>query len=190
MNKVLNKKISQFLDDDLDCDEALDLLQKMQWDADAANTLNRYEAISHALKTHELVMIKSDFSAKIAEQIQQEPFYLLPGFSLSPHGPTVISRHKLLALAASVAVIAVLAVRGINNPAEHRSPPSALQVAKLRSEQAPKPVLYAHQAVQPEEQYPLNKRINDYLQAHNNSVYTNGEADLAPLASVTAYRQK
>ena len=185
MNKALNQKISQFLDDDLDVDDALDLLQKMQWDADMANTRNRYETISHALKTHEFLTVKADFSAKISAQIQQEPFHLLP-----VRKPAVISRNKLLALAASVAVIAVLAVRGANDPAGRISRPSALQLARQHAVQAPKPITYAHQSAQAGAQYPLNKRINDYLQAHNSSVYTNGESDLAPLGRVTAYRQK
>ncbi|MDO9106769.1 MAG: RseA family anti-sigma factor [Methylovulum sp.] len=185
MNKALNQKISQFLDDDLDAGDALDLLQKMQWDADAANTLNRYEAISHALKTNEFLAVSPDFAAKIAEQIQQEPFYLLPG-----RRPATVSRHKLLALAASVAVIAVLAMRGVNNQAGHTQQPSGLQVAQQPSVQPAKVAAYTRQPAQLQEQYPLNKRINDYLQAHNNSVYTNGGADFAPLTSVTAYRQK
>lgn len=186
MNEALNQKISQFLDDDLDADDALDLLQKMQADAELIRTFNRYEAISHVLKNHEFLAIKPDFSASIAEQIQQEPFYLLP-----KRRPTIIPPHyKSLALAASIAVIAVFAVRGINHPAERINPPSTLQVAQRQAVQAQKPVIHARRSAQPQEQYPLNKRINDYLQAHNNSVYTHGETDFAPLASVTAYRQK
>jgi len=186
MNKALNQKISQFLDDDLDYDDALDLLQKMQWDADIANTRNRYETISHALKTHEFLTVNADFSAKISAQIQQEAFHLLPG----RNKPAAISRNKILALAASVAVIAVLAARGVNDPTGRINRPPALQVAQQQSGSAPKPAIYAHQSAQAGAQYPLNKRINDYLQAHNSSVYANGEADLAPLGRVTAYRQK
>jgi sigma-E factor negative regulatory protein RseA len=40
------------------------------------------------------------------------------------------------------------------------------------------------------EQVPLNARINDYLQAHNNSVYTNGEASFKPYARVAAYNRE
>ncbi|MDP2902057.1 MAG: sigma-E factor negative regulatory protein [Methylovulum sp.] len=182
MNKALNQKISQFLDDDLDVDGALYLLQKIQSDADTANTLKRYQAVSHALKTNQFLMANTDFSAKIIAQIEQEAFYLSP-----KHKPTITHNRKLIALAASIAVIAVLTARGINNP----NPLSTLQVAtQQHTEQASKSVNYAHLSGSNQEQYPLNKRINDYLQAHNNSVYTQGEADLAPLSRVTAYQQK
>ena len=73
-----------------------------------------------------------------------------------------------MALAASVAIVAVIAERSLEPPFKAAA---TLQVAQ------PEP-------------YPLNKRINDYLQAHNSSVYTNGEADFQPLGRVTAYSDK
>ena len=80
MNEELNQKISQFLDNELDHDEALSLLQKMQSRSELINTKNRYEAISHALKTDVFLAVDPDFSAKISEAIQQEPTYLLPRY--------------------------------------------------------------------------------------------------------------
>lgn len=177
MPEDLNQKISQFLDNELDHDEALALLQKMQLQPELQDKLYRYEAISHALKTDVFLAVDSGFSARIHQQIQQEPFYLLPP------SKSIKRRHKLIALAASIAIVAVITERSMNNPAEQLKASSTLQVAQ---QQPPKPVVYAHQA----EQAPLNARINDYLQAHNSSVYTNGEADFQPFARVTAYSQK
>ncbi len=182
MNKALNKKISQFLDDDLTVDDALHLLQKMQSDTDALNTLKRYEAVSHTLKTNQFLMLKPDFSEKIIAQIEKDPFYLSPS-----HKPIVTHNYKLVALAASIAVIAVLTARSINHP----SPKSTLQIAKQQpTAQSSKSVHYARQPLVSDNQYSLNKRINDYLQAHNNSLYNQDAADLAPLSRVTAYQQK
>jgi sigma-E factor negative regulatory protein RseA len=76
-----------------------------------------------------------------------------------------------MALAASIAIVAVIAGRSIDLSFKATS---TLEVAQ---QQLP-------------EQYPLNKRINDYLQAHNSSVYTNGEVDFQPYARVTAYSDK
>jgi sigma-E factor negative regulatory protein RseA len=178
MPEDLNQKISQFLDNELDHDEALTLLQKMQLQSELQDKMNRYEAISHALKTDVFLAVESDFSASIRQQIQQEPFYLLPQSKSIKRG------HKLIALAASIAIVAVITERSMNNnPAEQLKAASILQVAQ---QQPPKPVVYTHQAEQP----PLNARINDYLQAHNSSVYTNGEANFQPFARVTAYSQK
>lgn len=178
MPEKLNQKISQFLDNELDYGEALALLQKMQSQSELQDKMNRYEAISHALKTEVFLAAGSDFSTRIRQQIQQEPIYLLP-----QHKPIKRS-HKLIALAASIAIVVVIAERGMNNnPPEQLKAASTLQLAQ---QQPPKPVVYAHQA----EQAPLNTRINEYLQAHNGSVYTNGEANFQPYARVTAYSQK
>lgn len=181
MNEELHKKISQFIDDELGHDEALSLLQKMQSQSELINTMNRYEAISHALKTDVFLTINADFSAKISQQIQQEPHYFLPQRKL-------ISRnYKLAALAASIAVVAVLAGRNMNTPAERFKTSPTLQVAQQQSpRQVSKPVVYASQA----QEIPLNIRINDYLQAHNSSVYTNGEANVKSMTRVTAYGQE
>ena len=165
MPEDLNQKISQFLDNELNHADALTLLQKMQSQAELQDKMNRYEAISHALKTDIFLAVRTDFSAKIHQHIRQEPVYLLP------QRKSFKRTHKLMALAASVAIVVVIARLSINLPFKAAS---TLQVAQ-------------QQALEP---YPLNKRINDYLQAHNSSVYTNGEADFQPLARVTAYSDK
>ena len=181
MSEDLNQKISQFLDNELDHVQALNLLKKMQLQPEFQDKMNRYEAISYALKTDVFLATLSDFSAKTHQRIQQEPVYLLP-----QHKPFKRT-HKLIALAASIAIVAVIAGRSMNDLDQHFKAASPVQVAQqYLSEQPSNPVVYAKQAAQ----YPLNKRINDYLQAHNNSVYTNGEANFQPYARVTAYSQK
>ena len=179
MPEDLNQKISQLLDNELDHVSALNLLKKMQFQPELQDKMNRYEAISHALKTDIFLSTKADFSTKICQQIQNEPIYLLP-----QHKPFKRT-HKLIALAASIAIVAVIAGRSMND--NQFKSASILQVAQQPlPEQSSNPVVNANQAAQ----YPLNKRINDYLQAHNSSVYTNGEANFQPFARVTAYSQK
>jgi len=90
-------------------------------------------------------------------------------------------------VAASIVIVAVIAGRSMNDPNQHSKTASIVQVAQQQiSKQSSNPVVYENQVAQ----YPLNKRINDYLQAHNSSVYTNGEANFQPLARVTAYSHK
>ena len=181
MAEDLNQKISQFLDNELDYVQALNLLKKMQLQSELQDKLNRYEAISHAMKADVFLLAKVDFSTKIRQQIQKEPVYLLP-----KHKPFKRS-HKQIAVAASIVIVAVIAGRNINDPNQHSKTASIVQVAPHQlAEQSSNSVVYKNQAAQ----YPLNKRINDYLQAHNTSVYTNGEANFQPLARVTAYSHK
>ena len=166
MPEDLNQKISQFLDNELDPSDALLLLQQMRSQFELQDKMYRYEAISHALKTDVFLTAQSDFSAKIQQHIRQEPIYLL-----SLHKP--LKRiHKLMAIAASAAIVAVIAGRSMND-----EPVKTAATLQMAQQQVP-------------EQEPLNKRINDYLQAHNSSVYTNGEADFQSLARVTAYTRK
>ena len=179
MPEDLNQKISQFLDNELDHVQALNLLKKMQLQPELQNKLNHYEAISHAIKTDVFLLTKADFSTKIHQQIQQEPVYLLPQYK------PVKRNQKLLALAASAAIVAVIAGRSMNDNQIKAASPKQVAQQQL-PEQSSNPVVYVKQT----EQYPLNKRINDYLQAHNSSVYTNGEANFQPFARVTAYNQK
>ncbi|MCX7098729.1 MAG: sigma-E factor negative regulatory protein [Methylococcales bacterium] len=176
MPEELKQKISQFLDDELDQAQTLGLLKKIQSEPELQEQFKRYEAVSHALKTEVFLLAKTDFSTRIRQQIQQEPTYLLPQRKIVSRG------HIQLAVAASIAVVALLVGRDMMVTKKPAVPSPNLQLAQ---QQATKPVASAEV-----KQLPLNKRINDYLQAHNNSVYTNGEANFQPYARVTAYSQK
>jgi sigma-E factor negative regulatory protein RseA len=179
MSEDLNQKISQLLDNELDHVNALNLLKKMQFRPELQDKMIRYEAISHALKTDVFLSTKADFSTKICQQIQNEPVYFLPQHK------SFKRTHKLIALAASIAIVAVIAGRSMNDNQFKLA--SILQVVQQQlPEQPSNPVVKANQATQ----HSLNKRINDYLQAHNSSVYTNGEANFQSFARVTAYSQK
>ena len=181
MPEDLNQKISQFLDNELDHVQALNLLKKVQLQPELQDKLNRYEAISHAMRTDVFLLTKADFSKKISQQIQKEPVYLLPQHKAFKPG------YKQIAVAASIAFVAVIAGHSMNGTGQYPKTALAVQVARNQLPEQPfKSVGNAKQAAQD----PLNKRINDYLQAHNSSVYTNGEADFQRFARVTAYSHK
>jgi len=184
MNEEMNQKISQFLDNELDYDEALHLLQDLHTNPELTNTLNRYEAISHALKTDQFLNLSADFSAKVSQQLQHEPIHLLP----RKKSATRSFPYQWLALAASVAVVSVLAVRSLPNPGDNdKLPASSLQVAQQQTpKNLPNPQVDTQKT---ESEIPLNARINDYLQAHNGSVYANNP-NLKSIARVTTYNQK
>lgn len=65
-----NKKISRFLDDDLNHDEALNLVQTIKEQPELKDTLKRYAAVSHALKTDGFLWIPDDFVTRIQQAIQ------------------------------------------------------------------------------------------------------------------------
>jgi len=181
MNDELKQHISEFLDDELDHAASLDLLQTMQKNPELINALNRYATISQALKSNQFSLVAADFQAKIAAQIEQEAFYLIP----QRKRKAVKHHYKIIALAASLAVIAVISTRSLDNPTTRPIAANALQLAQQSTSQ--KTELPVDKQL---EAYPLNARINDYLQAHNNSIYTDGQADFRPLAKVTAYNSR
>ena len=188
MYDEINENISRLVDGDLGHNETLDLLKKIQSDDVLKHKMCRFQAISQALKTEQFYQVSTDFSHKVFQAIQQEPAYLMPQLkpkTLTAPPANKASRRKLYAVAASSLVAAVLVgqelrEKPISNTVEtvsasampHQSLPTALaQSGPAKQRKSP----------------PLSAQFNDYLQAHNNSVYTNGEANFHPYAKVAAY---
>ena len=71
MSDDLNLKISQFMDNELEHTDALQLLTSLNRQPELQHKLNRYAAISHALKSHVYLDVKTGFSENIAQHIQQ-----------------------------------------------------------------------------------------------------------------------
>ena len=181
MHNDVNQKISLFIDDELDYGDTLQLLNQLRNDETLRDRLVRYQAVSHALKTERYYKLRPDFSEKIAQQIRQEPAYLLPKPKEKPQG------RKLFAIAASALVATVLVgeIVWINRTVNEQPlatamivPPNQLSTASVQS---------PHPSTQPKRP-PVNSRFNDYLQAHNNSIYTNGEVNFQPYAKVASFR--
>ncbi|WAK02911.1 sigma-E factor negative regulatory protein [Methylobacter sp. YRD-M1] len=180
MHEDLNQKISQFLDNELSADESLSLLQKIQQNAELRDKMNRYAAVSHALKTDTFISPRSDFLERISQEIQHEPVYMLPQHNKFKRS------HKFSALAASIAVVAVIASQSMKYQTEqYQTAPIEVTQSQL-PEQSSDSIVYRDQT----RHYPVNTRFNDYLQAHNSSVYTNGEVNFQSFASVTVYNQE
>jgi sigma-E factor negative regulatory protein RseA len=185
MQEEVNQKISQLIDAELGYNESVDLLKKIRSDESLKHKMSRYQAISLALKTEQFYQVKPAFSDKIFQQIQQEPTYFLPQklSSSKQH-----NRTRLFAAAASTIAVAVLVGQNLRNNPVSSSPPASVS-ATFSQQSIPdnnNALVQKEKITQPKGQ-PLNAQFNDYLQAHNNSVYTNGEANFHPYAKVAAY---
>ena len=177
MHEELNKQISEFLDDELNRREALSLLKKIKADHVLKNKLYRLEIISHAIKNEAFIIPDPDFSTRVSEAIRKEPVYLLSQSKKSNH------TRKIVAAAASVAVLAVVVGSAIRRPMTETQTAAVMQNPVSPSQA---PIALARQS----QNQSINQRINEYLQAHNSSVYINGQAHFRPYARVTAYGQK
>jgi sigma-E factor negative regulatory protein RseA len=186
----VNEKISRLIDADLNYNETLALLKQVQSDDALKAKMCRYQAISEALKTDQFYQVKSDFSNQIFQALQQEPTYLLPSFKPQQHLPSpskYSNRNKLFAVAASSVAAAILVGYNIFNDKQINGPQN---LAKISTYPAQLVATNSKPDKSKPDRQPLNAQFNDYLQAHNNSVYTNGEANFQPYAKVTSYDQR
>ncbi len=186
MHNEVNQKMSMFIDDELSYEEAQAFLKRIKTDTSLKAKMARYQTVSHALKAEEYQQLRPDFLDKISQQIQQEPTYLLPKQSI--HQP----RKKLFALAASTIAAAVLVGEAVKNYQGSTLDSNALSTSSSSELSTPKsPIMLAQNPKQKvTDRQPMTEEFNDYLQAHNGSVYMNGGVGLQPYAKVAAYGQK
>jgi sigma-E factor negative regulatory protein RseA len=189
MYEETNLNISRLVDGELGHDETLDLLKKMQSDDGLKCKMSRYQAISQALKTDQFHQVSPDFSRKVFQEIQQEPAYFLPQLKPQVHSQTQSQdkypKRKLFAVAASTLVAAVLVGQGLREDQAGNKYQTVTAMA-VPGQSFPATLAQTEQSKQ-RTRHPLNTQFNDYLQAHNNSVYTNGEVVFQPYAKVAAY---
>jgi sigma-E factor negative regulatory protein RseA len=178
MQEEINKKMSQFLDDELDQQQALSLLKTVRQDTDLKNKMARYQAVKQVLKSDDCLLAKVDLVDRVQQQIKPEAVYFMP-----PKRAAITWKRTSLAIAASLAIVAVLVPKSFNN--------SIINDGNIRvvAQQEVQPAEQAKQQYIRVKQYPVNHRFNDYLQAHSNSVYTIGASNYQPYARVAGYSQ-
>ncbi len=193
MDEEVNQKISQFIDNEMTVDEALGLLKDLRSQPGLQKTVNRYQVASNALSggQGQNVTASPDFLAGVKKGIANEPVYLFP-----PKARSRASKQAVVAIAASVALVAVLAARLDNDkPAAMKLDTlsaSAVPVAKKQQVLAQKRMLAPglhEESLKKREESEQNNRFNDFLQAHNTSLYTNGAATFQPYVQTVSYRQ-
>ncbi|MEQ1636157.1 MAG: sigma-E factor negative regulatory protein [Methylococcales bacterium] len=194
MSDPIHQKISQFLDDDLNQLESLQLLNALQQQPHLQSTMQRYLLINQALKSRPVLAASEGFVAQIQQKLEQEPVYFLPRQSrISPP----FFKKAALALAASVAAVAIILPvgmrvisinhTGVLNLAQQQAVKSTKQ-ALLGAHPSDAGLLVSNNSGSSMRMYPVNQRFQDYLQAHNGSLYTtNGVENLQYRAQLASY---
>jgi sigma-E factor negative regulatory protein RseA len=163
MSEELHQKISQFLDNELAAEEALHLLHTMQHKEDLHHKMQRYQAISHALKHQVFLPVKTDFSTRIARVIHEhEPLH-----GIACPIERVINPFKpswLVTLVIVIAIASAVTIKLINQPPKLSPPPLAKQ--------------QQNNTLQYNNQYALNRQINQYLLLHHNDVNKADKTDV------------
>lgn len=186
MTEQLNQKISQLLDDDLSCEDALDLLKRLQQQPELQCKMSRYEAMSHVLKSEAFIPVQPGFAQRISAEIKKEPTFIVARrrFLAPPY-------WTLSALVASVMIVAVWVSQ--EERRQNPSAGSALLVAKTADKPLklkPRTGPPAVASDQHSQSQPEASRLTEYLQAHNSSRYIDGTVSLQPHARVVSYSQE
>ena len=176
MNDLLNQKLSQFIDNELEPKERLEFQKELLRNPDLQARLKRYQLIGAAIKLASTIEINAGFSDLIKERLEQEPIYFLP------QKKSGAKRYKQLAIAASLTAFAIVSAYSVRFT-QQQSQESTMQLAQ-------NPVAQSSHAASTSFEYPINKQISDYLQAHNDSLKENPDSIYQPYTRLSSYSQK
>ena len=114
MKDKLHEQISALVDDELEEREQALLLRQLENDADLSGRLSRFQIISDALQNHLPAQLNSGFHARVQAALADEPpvHAQRSGFSI------LFKPVAGLALAASVAMVAVLSLQSTRQVSE------------------------------------------------------------------------
>ncbi len=187
MQDNMNEKISRFIDNDLSLEQIQQLQSEMNEDDLLKQKMMRYQMLSQALKSSEVVQLKADFSSQITQQLEQEPV-----FFKRRNKPYFNWQTTSLAVAASLAIVAVMSPAIIKQTAPNmqETPLVAQQqvTSQASSYSLSQPLPPAGRLVRVQN-HPTNQRFNDYLQIHSNSMYTIGQRSHRPTARVAGFSE-
>lgn len=180
MNTEINKKISQFLDDELHHSELGGLLLGIKQQPELKNTMKRYQIVNHFLRTEEFTMVDKFFLDNINKELGQEPHYLPPVQAVKTQQANFWQKTTF-AIAASVLCVSVIVSQKVK-----------LQNIDKQSEAT---LISQKEAVEVKIQVAKNtqksqhERLKAYLHAHSDDLYTHGSLSVHPYAHVASYGQ-
>ena len=177
MKDKLHEQLSALVDDELTEPEQALLTRRLGTDADLHGRLARYQLISDALRNQLPDRIDPAFTARVQAAVRDESAKAaaVPG---SQRLATLLKPVAGLALAASVAVVAVLSLQSVREdvaplPAVANAPSSA---DFIRAENTPQP------AVRPRP----DKNLDIYLVNHNEYAVNRGMQGMLPYVRIVS----
>jgi sigma-E factor negative regulatory protein RseA len=185
MKDKLHEQLSALVDDELGASEQILLTRQIGRDTELRQRLLRYQLISDAMNNHLPGRVDTAFSRRVHDAVQGEP---------SGHG-TAISRGLAgllrpvagLAVAASVAVVAVTALQNSQDQAASPAPAVATAPADSGYIRAQDGVL----AVAPEPGPHADKsKLDIYLVNHNEYAVSRGMQGMLPYVRIVGHELK
>lgn len=149
MMDTSHEKLSSLIDDELDSQQSLRVLQKLRNDPELAEKYQRYQIIGELMKQNQAIKLSNDFASNIHERLRDEPTYLHRN---SAPARQIQWQNAAMATAACLLAAVVWLVPASNNSMQMQN---GLPLAQ--NNQTPERV---------------NAKLNEYLQAHDNAMYT------------------
>jgi sigma-E factor negative regulatory protein RseA len=155
-----NEPLSAFLDQELGFHESLSLLKRLQAEPDLNAKLHRYAVAKEIMHSAHSVIPDVAFVSRIHDALAEEPIVLAPRAIRSKFR----ERTATLALAASMAMLAVLVGRSVN------------QYSPIKGGELLAQVELSAPAVKAS----MEPDLRDYLNMHNESAYLSGSQGMLP----------
>jgi len=159
-NEVTTEKLSALLDDELEYKEGPSVWMRVAEDRNLSDKLYRYGLARECLQADRPMVIDRGFADRISQAIAKEPVILAPRAIRQKYQ----ERLATLALAASIAVLAVFVGRSVNDYSPMKASEMLAQVDMGGSS--------VKASMEPD--------LRDYLTMHNESVYMTGDQGLLP----------
>ncbi len=159
-NQETHEKLSALLDDELGYHESLALLSRLGEDKALDAKMNRYAVAREFMQSSRPLIPDVDFASRVQAAIADEPVVFAPRAMKQKHREKFAS----LALAASMAMLAVFAARSLNLHSPLETTGSVAQV------ELSAPVVRAG----------LEPDLRDFLTMHNESAYLSGAQGMLP----------
>lgn len=183
MSEQIREQISALLDGELPPAEQRLLLERLGRDAGLRSRLSRYQLISDTAHQTLPPHIDLGLADRVMMALDEQPAYQP---SAADWAARAMKPLAGLAVAASVAVVAVLAVQQVRIPAAGTP---ALQIAG----DAPVPVAVVPAAAETQlaaTPQPGNERLNEYLVNHSEYAASGGMPGISPYARIVGYEQE
>lgn len=179
MSEQIREQISALLDGELPAAEQRLLLERLGRDPALRSCLSRYQLIGDAVHQTLPPQVDLGLADRVMAALDEQPAYhASPAWTARAVRPLAG-----LAVAASVAVVAVLAVQQLRTP----EPGAGLQVAAKPLPAAVAPAAAQLSAAQPA---PSRERLNEYLVNHSEYAASGGLAGISPYARIVGYEQE
>lgn len=110
-DSMMNEKLSQLLDDELNASDGVDLLSRIAGDVEAQTQWRRYSLMRESLRSGRVLVPDAHFAERISAAVADEPTVLAPRRATRKLPEKAVT----VALAASLAMVAVLVAKSLQD---------------------------------------------------------------------------